>query len=126
MRLRSIGGRGGPFSDVLLGEVNIEDISRFDAHRLSEEVYHSMYRDPELDRRYRGRSMTPVILVVHHQSRGYGAGMTATSMLDSSFDDLRFRYDQLIRENRLLKTQIEQLSNPYVTPKETNQNLLLL
>lgn len=129
MRLHSLGKKSGPFDDVLVGEMSIADVRHFSPDRIIDEVYSSICHSPDLDRRYRGRMMTPVIVVVHHQDSFGGRGSLATSasMIDNyGFDDIRHRYDQVLYENRQLKAQIEKLSNPYVTPKETNENLLLL
>lgn len=130
MRLHSLGKRQGPYDDVLVGEMSIADVRHFSPERIVDEVYSSIRHSPELDRRYRGRMMTPVIVVVHHQADhfgGRGSLATSASMIDNySFNDLGHRYDQVLHENRQLRAQLEKLSNPYVTPKETNENLLLL
>lgn len=126
MKMHTIGGMG-PFRDVLMGEMNAVDPRSIDPRRITEEVINSMYSNPDLDRRYRGRDFLPIIVVVHQRS-DY-AGFPSASSLARSAEEEYYRQQQRYRQQSLASAldypRLPSESYP-VSKKESPNNLLLL
>lgn len=129
MVLHSLNLKRGPFDDVLMGEMSVADMRHFTPSRITDEVYESICRTPELDRRYRGRMMTPVIVVIHHQGHGGGYGGMPSMGAFSHAHEIEM---ELSRQRTYYEGKIKMLQQQLLTPgecfkiaPETNTNLLL-